>query len=138
MEKILAFVINTDKILLLLGSDKDPQFHESFWYTITGGREKADSSLEATVRREVKEETGLNLTEIIDLNWMFEYESLGKHCIEYAFVAYTKENNVNLNEESIEYKWCDIDEFIREIKWYSDKLELKEILEKYLKQNNEK
>ena len=56
MEKILTFIINEkSEWLLLKGSDKDPQFHKSFWYTVTGGKEEYDNSLEDTVIREVKE-----------------------------------------------------------------------------------
>ena len=65
MEKILTFIVKNKKLLLLLGSDKDPQFHESFWYVVTGACEQEDSSLEATVKREVQEETGLNLTKVV-------------------------------------------------------------------------
>lgn len=133
MEKILTFIIRDHKLLLLLGSDKDPQFHESFWYVVTGGCEIDDNSIEDTVRREVKEETNLSLTEIIDLNWTFEYSSLGKDCIEHAFISYTDDNNVKLNEENIDYKWCDIDEFLQLIKWFDDKQILKEKIERYLK-----
>jgi len=132
MEKVLTFIINDEKILLLLGSDKDPQFHESFWYTVTGAKEKEDLTLEDTVRREVKEETNLELERIINLNWVFEYESLGTKCIEYAYVSYTNDFDVLLNEESIDYKWCTLDEFIDLIKWYEDKTKLREILDKYL------
>lgn len=132
MEKILTFIINKDKLLLLLGSDQDPQFHQSFWYVVTGACEQIDKSLEDAVRREVKEETTLNLDKIIDLDWILEYESLGNHCIEHVFISYTNETDVNLNEESIDYKWCDIDEFINLIKWYDDKILLKEKLIKYL------
>lgn len=132
MEKILVFVINKDKILLLLGSDNDPQFHESFWYVVTGGCEEIDDSLEDTVRREIKEETGLDITQIINLEWPFRYKSLGKECIEHAFIAYTNQENIKLNEESIEHKWCDINEFIDLIKWDDNKQELKQRIEKYL------
>lgn len=132
MEKILTFIINNHKLLLLLGSDKDPQFHESFWYVVTGAREEIDTSLQDTVIREVKEETNLELTKIIDLNWTLNYESLGENCIEHVFVSYTKDNKVLLNEESIDYKWCNIDEFIELINWYEDKSKLKEIIEKYI------
>lgn len=132
MEKILTFIIKEHKLLLLLGSDNDPQFHESFWYVVTGGCEKVDRNLEDTVRREVKEEINLNLTKIIDLDWVFEYESLGKFCIEHAFISYTDEEDVKLNEENIDYKWCDIDEFINLIKWFGDKKELRTKIEKYL------
>ena len=63
MNKILSFVINEkNEFLLLLGSDKDPQFKKSFWYVVTGGCENEDSSLKETVKREIKEETGLTVT----------------------------------------------------------------------------
>lgn len=132
MKKVLVFIIKNDKLLLILGSDKDPQFHESFWYVVTGGVENIDKDLYDTVRREVKEETNINLKEIIDLNLIFEYESLGKHCIEYAFVAYAEDTPIMLNEENIKYKWCNLDEFIELIKWYYDKKDLRQILEKYI------
>ena len=33
-----------------------------------------------------------------------------------------------LNEESIDFKWCDIDDFINLIEWTGDKMELKKVL----------
>ena len=133
MEKILTFIIKNKKLLLLLGSDKDPQFHESFWFVVTGAKEKDDKSLFDTVRREVKEETNLDLTNIIDLNLVVEYDSLDTHCIEHLFISYANDNKIILNEESIEYKWCALDEFVNLIKWYYNKNELKNILKKYIK-----
>ena len=106
MEKILTFIVKDKKLLLLLGSDQDPQYHKSFWFVVTGGCEKEDNTLEDAVKREVFEETGLGLTKIINLDWTFEYESLGKNCVEHAFVSFTDNDNVVLNEESIDYKWC--------------------------------
>ena len=92
MEKILTFIVKDHKLLLLLGSDSDPQFHKSFWYTVTGGCEKEDASLKDNVIREVLEETGLNLVNIIDLEWNFQYKSLGESCIEHVFISYTDAN----------------------------------------------
>lgn len=132
MEKILTFIMRDNKLLLLLGSNKDPQFKESFWYVITGGVDYQDNNLYDTVRREVKEETNLSLNEIIDLNLIFEYESLGEHCIEHAFISSADNSEIILNEESIDYKWCSLDEFIELINWHYDKKELKEILRKYI------
>ena len=92
MKKICTFVINKEnKILLLLGSDKDPQFHRSFWYVVTGGCEDYDDTIEDTVKREVKEETGLNVKENIYLNWIFKYESLGVECEEYVYASFVYE-----------------------------------------------
>ena len=130
-EKILTFVVNEGgKFLLLLGSDKDPQFHKSFWYVITGAKEEIDNTLEETVRRETKEETNLELDKVINLNRTYQYESLGKQCIEHVFLSYTKDKNIKLNEESIDYAWLFLEEFIEKIYWHYDKKELKKWLEK--------
>ena len=53
LEKILSFIIKDNKLLLLLGSENDPQFHDSFWYVVTGGVEKQDKNLYNTVKREI-------------------------------------------------------------------------------------
>lgn len=132
VQKILTFIVRNNKLLLLKGSDKDPQFHESFWYVVTGSMEKQDDSLEDTVKREVKEETNLNVINMDRIPLVFTYESLGKKCIEYVFISWVDEGHVILNEESIDYNWCDINEFVSLIKWYGSKKELKEILKKYL------
>lgn len=135
MEKVLVFAIYKNKLLLLLGSDNDPQFHESFWYVITGGMEKEDTTLIDTVKRELKEETNLIANEIYDLKWTFEYESLGKCCMEHAFVVFVDNNKVSLNEESIDYEWCNFEEFLAKIKWFYDKNELRDKLSYYFNKN---
>lgn len=69
MRKILSFIINDkNEFLLLLGSDKDPQFKKSFWYVVTGGCENEDLNLKDTVKREIKEETNLDVIDSVYLN----------------------------------------------------------------------
>lgn len=133
MEKILTFVIYKNKFLLLLGNENDPQFHKSFWYVITGAVESEDTNFEDAVKRELKEETNLDALKIKDMAWTFEYNSLGKHCIEHAYLTYVSNDLVVLNEESIDYKWCNLNEFLSLIKWYGDKEELKYKLLKFVK-----
>ena len=129
MDKILTFIVNEyNEILLLKGSENDPQFNKSFWYVVTGGCEECDSNREETVKREVKEETGLLTNNNIYLNWILEYESLGVQCKEYVYISFVTKDNVILNEESVDYKWCKFDEFIEQINWFGDK----QILEKVL------
>lgn len=131
--KILTFIVNeNDQFLLLKGSNLDPEFHESFWYVVTGSVEDEDVTLEDTVKREVSEETGLSLNKIQKLNWIYSYNSLGKHCIEEMYISYTSDKNISLNEESIGYKWCSLEEMIELIKWYSSKDELRNILKNAL------
>lgn len=130
MDKVLSFIVNDKKELLLLkGSSNDPQFKKSFWYVVTGGCEKEDATKEDTVIREIKEEIGINtINNIIYLNWIFKYNSLGKECTEYVYIAYTNSKKIILNEENIDYKWCSLKEFIELIQWFGDKKELEEVL----------
>lgn len=145
MDKIFSFVVNkeTNKLLLLLGSSLDPQYKRSFWYVVTGGKEEQDKDLEETVIREIKEETNLDAREIIYLNWSFKYKSLGNVCTEYVYVSFVDDKDVVLNEENIDYMWCDVDEFIELIEWSGDKEVLRNVVhkalekEKYIKEERE-
>lgn len=134
MDKILTFVVNEyNEILLLKGSENDPQFKKSFWYVVTGACEKYDLNREETVKREIKEETGIdNIKDIFYLNWIFKYTSLGMECTEYAYITFVQKEKIILNEENIDYKWCDKEEFLEKIKWYGDKNELNNVLTKAL------
>ena len=130
MNKILSFIINDkNEFLSLLGSDKDPQFKKSFWYVVTGGCENEDSSLKGNVKREIKEETNLDVLESTYLNWILKYKSLGNDCIEYVFISRVNDTGIILNEESIDYKWCSLEDFVNLIQWYGDKILLKKVLE---------
>ena len=96
MDKIFTFVVNKEnKLLLLRGSPNDPQFHKSFWYVVTGGREDFDKSLKDTVMREIKEETNLDTIKTKYLNWIFKYHSLGEICTEYVFITWVEERECN-------------------------------------------
>ena len=128
-EKILTFIINeNNEFLLLKTSDKDPQFHESFWYVVTGSCEKEDKSKIETVKREVKEETNLDVIQSIYLNKTFTYESLGSNYIEYVYLSKVNKNKIILNEEHIDYKWCTFDEFVELIHWFESKNDLINLL----------
>ena len=134
MDKILTFIVNEyNEILLLKENPRDPQFNESFWYVVTGGYEKQDNNLENTVKREVLEETGLIVNKSKFLNLIFKYKSLGKECIEYVYISFVNKNKVILNEESIDYRWCNLQQFIESVKWYGKKEEFKNILIEALK-----
>ena len=132
-EKILTFIVNeNNQFLLLKGNKNDPQFHKSFWYVVTGSCEKEDINKVATVAREVKEETNLDVIETIYLNKVFEYNSLGKNCIEYVFLSKVKNSDIILSEEHIDYKWCNFNEFIELIYWFEDKENLIALLKKFI------
>lgn len=135
MKKILSFIANKNKQLLLLHNNPENPIHGGdIWYTVTGGVEEYDKTLDDAVKREVKEETNLDVLEMMYLNIQYSFVNrVGIECHEYAYISFVDDNNIILNEESIGYKWLDIDTFINEIHWYGNKDELKKILEKGIK-----
>ena len=131
-KKILTFIVNeNNKFLLLKGSENDPQFHKSLWYVVTGSCEKYDKNMIDTVKREVKEETNLDVIEVNYLDKIFYYKSLGKNCIEHVYLSKVKTGNVILNEENVDFKWCNFDEFVNLINWFEDKSDLVKLLNEY-------
>ena len=44
------------------------------------------------------------------------------------YLSKVKKDNIILNEENVDYKWCDFDEFIELIHWFEDKKELISLL----------
>ncbi len=134
MKKILTFIKNKDnKLLLLHNNPIDPIHGGDIWYTVTGGVEEFDNTLENTVIREIKEETNLDVinTKYLEINYTYTNRK-GIECIEYVFISLVEDGNIILNEESIGYKWLNINDYIEEIYWYGNKDELRKILEKNL------
>lgn len=134
MNKILTFIVNENKEFLLLKTNpNDKQFKKSIWYTVTGEYENEDNTLENTVKREIFEETGISkINKTMYLNWILKYNSLGNNCTEYVYISFVEKQEITLNEENIDYKWCNLEEFINIIDWFYNKLELKQVLEKAL------
>jgi 8-oxo-dGTP pyrophosphatase MutT (NUDIX family) len=129
MNKILSFVVNEkNEFLLLKGNSKDLQFKNSLWYVVTGGCEDNDSNFVDAVKREVLEETNLEVIESMYLNWIFEYNSLDIKYVERAYLSKVKTAEIVLNEENVEYKWCELTEFINMVDWFGKKEVLAEVL----------
>ncbi|HAN10621.1 MAG TPA: hypothetical protein DCP90_08440 [Clostridiales bacterium] len=132
MNKILSFIINNDnEFLLLRNNPLDPRHGGDFWYTVTGEFESYELDGSEVVKREIKEETNLDVENVLYLNWIFKYRNDEINCVEYVYIAFVNEGNIILNEENIDYKWCNLSEFVNVIKWYgSSKSELKKVLER--------
>lgn len=129
--KILSFVVNEDsKLFLRRNNPVDPAHGGDIWFVISGRIEKDDTDRNQTVIREIKEETNLDVKETMYLNWIFKYTFNNIDCIEYVYISFVQNGEVQLNEESIDYKWCNIDEFLNQVKWFGNK----EILQKVLKE----
>lgn len=94
-------------------------------YTIPGGHIEVGERLEDALRREVKEETGL---EVKDPQFLCFQEYIAgesfwekRHFIFFDFICHARDANVRLNEEAEEYLWVKpeealdypIDEYLR-------------------------
>ncbi len=128
-KKILAFIYDGKKFLALRNNSKDISHGGDFWFTVTGSLEKGESNEEA-VKREVKEETGLDVKDIFDLNWGSIYSWENQNYEEENLIAFVDNRQVKLSEEHIEYKWLILADFIKLIKWGLDKEELRKVLSK--------
>ena len=133
MNTILTFIINEDKQILLLHNNYEDLSHGGdIWYTVTGAVEDCDKDIVDTVKREVKEETNIDVKESIYQNVKLKYTNRNTDCIEYVYVSYIDNYDIKLNEEWIDYKWLNTHDFILSCHWYYDKEVLNNILSKAL------
>jgi len=104
-----AVIFNPDNKILLCKSHK---WHNK--YIIPGGHIELGEKMEEALKREILEETGL---EIYDIHLISIKESVynkafheKKHFIFIDYVCKTDSYNVVLNEEAQEYEWVDLHE----------------------------
>ncbi len=136
-QKILSFITDGKKFLALRNSPYEQEKHGGdFWFTVTGAMENSESREEA-VKREIKEETGLDVKKTFDMNWSSRYRWFDEDCEEHNFLSLVKHTDkIILNEEHTEFKWLSLDNFIGLIKWDDDKEVLKQNLQKFLLNKN--
>ena len=129
-----ALIYNKKGQILLMKSHK--------WrgkWVVPGGHVELQEKLEDAVKREVKEETGLD---VYDLEFIcfqeFIFDNVfwkKKHFIFFDYACKAKNENVKLNKEAQEYKWVSIKEALKmDLEPYTTKT----ILEKIKKRKREK
>jgi len=108
-----ALIFNPDGKIFLMRSPK--------WegkYGLTGGHIELGETIDEAIKREAKEETGLDIfdaTYLITLECIFDDEFYKKkHFIFLDYFCKTKNTNVILDgEEATEYIWIEIDEALK-------------------------
>jgi ADP-ribose pyrophosphatase YjhB (NUDIX family) len=129
-----TLVVNNSKILLVRNKNAD------FWYPPGGGWEYEQETIIECASREVKEETGYNIT-IDRLLWLQEFHTEGKIFFETFWLAQIDmsdiqdeemlEQHIDLDPNGLveEVRWCTQDElknlkiFPERIKTYTDYIE---------------
>jgi ADP-ribose pyrophosphatase YjhB (NUDIX family) len=92
-------VIVIDNSLLLLRRNNSPAKDE-WWFP--GGRIRKGESLEEALRREIKEETGLEISEYKLIN-VYSRVFPERHDITIVYLCKCKEDKIALNDEHSEY-----------------------------------
>jgi nucleoside triphosphatase len=102
-----VFVFNPNGELLLLKSHKWPG-----QYVVPGGHIELGESIEDAVRRETKEETGLD---VFDLEFILFQEFIydpsfwkPRHFIFFDYACKTESTHVQLNDEAEEHIWVSL------------------------------
>ena len=106
---VAAVVLYKNKVLLLQRSAKE-KIYPGLWELPSGKRENLESSIEA-VKREVREETGLNIEIIGPLNifeYLMEKDDLIKDTTQINFLAKIKgKYKVKISKEHDNFAWVD-------------------------------
>ncbi len=107
-----ALILNNEGKILLVKTYK--------WkdkYIIPGGHVELGETMEKALKREIKEETNLDIS---DLNFLCGKENVfgdefhkKKHLIWLTFSCKANGNNVILNKEGQDYKWIDPEEALK-------------------------
>lgn len=106
---VVGAIILNEKNEVLIMSRKVEDFMGGIDELPSGNMEK-NETIEMALKREVKEETHLELQEIICYINSFDYISgSGKKARQYNFLVITKSGDIKLTEHD-EYKWQDIDQ----------------------------
>ena len=115
---------------------------EKFYQGLSGGVEDSEK-LEDTVKREVYEETGIVVNNMIKLDTIssipgiyvnkdFNYENNIYVVYEYGFGVLIDNEDIRLSSEHKEYKWVSYDEAIKLLKYDSNKTALFELNERLI------
>lgn len=128
-QKIMALIYRRDGAFLALRVN--PSFGEgrNKYFVVTGGLEPGESP-EQAVKREVKEETGLEIIRISDLKSVLKYfcPAEGGWCAEHVFAVEVADKAIKLNAEHVGYQWLNKKDFLETIAWEGDKKSLEDYL----------
>lgn len=109
---VKVFLKRDGKYLLLRRTPNAPEGLDDKW-DIPGGRINPGSTLMENLRREVGEETGLNMPEdpklIAAQDMFFEYASV-RHIVRLTYIGEAGEGDPRLSAEHTEYGWFTLEE----------------------------
>lgn len=102
---VIAVVKKNDKFLLTLRNDpKNPHVHKK--WQLPGGAVEFGEHPEEALKREMKEELGIEVGIIRLIPKLFHRLENNWHAVLISYLCYPKHERIKLNEEATEYKWA--------------------------------
>jgi 8-oxo-dGTP diphosphatase len=101
-----AFILKEGKILILKRSPKEDCF-ENMW-DIPGGKIDFGETPEESLKREVKEECGIDIKVRIPVSvWTFFKNNNKTQVVGISFLCNYISGDIRLSKEHVDYKWID-------------------------------
>jgi 8-oxo-dGTP diphosphatase len=107
-----AFIFNTGgKLLALRRSDTDPS--RPLTWDLVGGQLEEGENLEESMRREIREEAGIEVVDLRVVDAYGSYSRTGEYWVMILYHARVKNPEIVLSYEHDQYQWISREEFLR-------------------------
>lgn len=115
---VKALILNDKNEILILKANPSELREQAIHWDLPGGRIKGNDSIEETLRKEIKEELGIDSieiqnhfdTHIANFKIPLDNETVGLILIIYKCKLPSYDIIFKLSSEHLEYKWASIDE----------------------------
>ena len=82
-------------------------------WDLPGGQLEEGEDLEASIKREIKEETGIKSVNLSIFDAVGQYNKMGQYWVQIGYIARVDMPEVKLSFEHHEYAWLSKEEFLR-------------------------
>lgn len=111
---VKSFIVNDKDELLLIKRESDDSHCPGVW-EIPGGRIEPSEDPFEGLRRETKEETGLDVEVLNPLKVQHFVRDDGQKITMIIFLCRPVSDSVNLSEEHTDYEWSDLDDALSKL-----------------------